>query len=145
MPKVRKKYIPYNGYYNLKAERSKKMTDINKDWYELEIVNVQNRISTAAPGSEERNKAIEELKELTRQLMEYEHIMNDKERNKTNLEIEQMKAWNDNKRSIRDLIKTCASILATCGITIVTLNYEETKTITSKIWGIISSALKLKF
>ena len=121
------------------------MTDINKDWYELEIVNVQNRISTAAPGSEERNKAIEELKELTRQLMEYEHVMNDKEKTRTNLEVEQMKAWNDNKRSVRDLIKTCVSILATCGITIVTLNYEETRAITSKIWGVISSALKLKF
>ena len=142
MQKIRKNYIPYNGYYNLKAERSLGM---NKEWFELEIVNVQNRISTSAPGSEERAKAIEELKELTRQLMEYERIMNDKEKNQTNLEIEQMKAWNENKKGVRDLIKLCVSILATCGITLVTLNYEETKTITSKIWGVISGALKLKF
>ena len=138
----RNKYIPYNGYYNLTLERSLKM---DKEWFELEISNVQQRISRAPVGSEERTKAIEELKELTRQLMEYEKIINDKSRTDTNLEIEQMKAYNENKKGIRDLIKTCLSILATCGITLVTLNYEQFKVVTSKVWGIVSSALKLKF
>lgn len=118
---------------------------MNVEWFELEIANVQDRISKAAPGSEERTKAIEELKELTRQLMEFEKLENERSRNETNLEIEHLKAWNDNRKATKDLIKTCVSILATCGITLVTLNYEETRTITSKIWGVISSALKLKF
>lgn len=142
MSRFRKNYIPYNGYYNLRKERSLAM---NVEWFELEIINVQDRISKAAPGSEERTKAIEELKELTRQLMEFEKLENERSRNETNLEIEHLKAWNDNRKATKDLIKTCVSILATCGITLVTLNYEETRTITSKIWGVISSALKLKF
>lgn len=115
------------------------------EWFKLEIANVQEKISKAPVGSDERKAAMEELKELTRQLMEYERILNDKSKTDANVAIEEMKAYNENKKGVRDLIKTCLSLLATCGITLITLNYEQFKVVTSKAWGFISSAVKLKF
>ncbi len=131
MEKVRKKYIPYNGYYYLRKERSKTM---NKEWYYLEITNLQEIISKSDPSSKEYEDAMTALNNLTKQLIEIERFEADQKRDDDRRKSQSLMSRND-------IIKTCIASATLFGGIILVAAIEREAPIPQKLFNIITKVL----
>ena len=131
MTEVRKKFIPYNGYYYLKGERSKQM---NKEWYYLEIGNLQKIISQSDPATDDYKDAMQALSNLTKQVMEIEkleaEIKRDDEKKRSQIISNRI-----------EIVRTCIGSMTLFGAVILVAAIERETAIPQKLFSIVTKVL----
>lgn len=130
---IRKKYIPYNGYYHLEVERRLKMATTD-GWLELEMGNMEDQISKSEAGSTEHEAALKAYERL-------EAIRMGRKRLEVESDRELTRSVSELNRARAEVVKTCIGTFALFGSIILIAAIEMEHPVGRTLIGLATKVL----